>query len=182
MSEIENNTTSSGTEEDLQQVMKYKSIFEDAVNNNDLDLIKPHLAPEFSIVMYTDREFTDFEKFKTQWEISRNQLLKGGSYKMSLIPEDREFYGDTALSRGNSNNTLITGSGAKYEFSAHWSAFFKKNQNGEFKLVRAHVSTDPFKNPIVMGEVKKGVIKIGAAAFVTGLIICLILFWALGRI
>ncbi len=44
-----------------------KAVWEKAVKENNLDLIQPHLAAKFSIVTFTNKEFTDFAVFKAQW-------------------------------------------------------------------------------------------------------------------
>ena len=50
--------------------------FEKAINENDLTLIKPHFDDDYSVVTYTDTEFTDFEVFQTAWQKSREKFLE----------------------------------------------------------------------------------------------------------
>ena len=56
-----------------------KAVFEEAVNKNQMELIRPYLDKDFSVVTFTDREFTDFDKFIAQWAKTREQILKGGT-------------------------------------------------------------------------------------------------------
>jgi ketosteroid isomerase-like protein len=149
-------------------------VFQDAVAQNDMERIRPYLATNFSIVTFTDREFTDFEAFKTQWQKTRNAMLgKGGSYQVDLNPEYSVLMGDNALCRGNAKNVLVDGKGNKFEFTAHWSVVCQK-QDGQWKIVRGHNSLDPFRNPMLKHTVKRVVFQIGAAAFFVGLTIGLL--------
>ncbi|MGD9127988.1 MAG: hypothetical protein PVH19_11475, partial [Planctomycetia bacterium] len=34
-----------------------KTVFEDAANNNDIEKLRPYIAPEFSVVTFTDSSF-----------------------------------------------------------------------------------------------------------------------------
>ena len=53
-------------EADHEALRGLRKVAEEAINNNKLELLKPHLDDPFSIVTYTDREFTDFDTFQAQ--------------------------------------------------------------------------------------------------------------------
>jgi ketosteroid isomerase-like protein len=159
---------------------EYKALFEKAASENQLDLLKPLLHEPFSVVTYTDREFTDFEAFKARWQKTRDEIVGNGSYKVTLRPERSLIYGDMAISRGDSDNVLVTGAGHEYHFTSHWTAVFRK-QDGQWKIVRVHSSLDPFGNPMVVGEVKRRMLQIGIAAAVVGLLVGGIVAYALTR-
>ena len=103
-------------EADHEALRKLKAVAEEAINNNQLDLLKPYLDDNFTVVTYTDREFTDFEVFKDRWQQTRDELL----------PERSLIMGDIAVARGDSENVLVTGGGRKYRFPAKWSAVCRK--------------------------------------------------------
>ena len=78
-----------------------RRIAENAINRNDLDTIRPYLAPEFSIVTFTDREFTDFDAFKTQWAKTRRKMLgERGSFKVDLDPDEVQAVCDKLATQG----------------------------------------------------------------------------------
>ena len=156
-------------ESDHEALRKLRDVFQEAAARNDMDLMKPYLAPEFSIVTFTDKEFTDFETFKAQWQATRKAMLgQSGSYKVELDPERSLIMGDFALCRGNSRNVMVNDSGRKFVFTAHWTVICRKI-DGNWKIVRGHNSLDPFRNPMLTYGVKKIVIQTGVIAFLVGL-------------
>jgi ketosteroid isomerase-like protein len=158
-----------------------RQVVEKAVNSNDLDLIQPYLTPDFSIVTFTDREFTDFDAFKTQWGKTRRKMLgERGTFKVDLDPELSVIKGDIALCRGNARNAMRDNGGNVFEFTSHWTATCQK-VDGKWLVVRAHNSTDPFNNPIVMHEVRKLVIESVAAAMLLGLVLGAGIMWGRHR-
>src|SRR5690348_7349555 len=98
-------------EADHNALRRMRAVFEEAVNKNQLDLLKPYLDEQFTVVTYTDLEFSDFEVFKMAWQKRRDELLAGGSYSVKLEPELSDLRGDIAIARGNSKNVLVNGSG-----------------------------------------------------------------------
>ena len=168
-------------EADHQALREFKVLFEQAASENNLDVLKPYLHEPFSVVTYTDREFTDFEAFKARWQKTRDEVVGTGSYKVTLLPERSEIYGDIAVARGDSENTLITGAGSEYHFTSHWTAVFRK-VDGQWKVVRVHSSIDPFGNPMVVGQVWRYVTQTGIAAGLGGLLVGgLVAYLLLGR-
>lgn len=164
-----------------QALREFKVIFEQAASENKLDLLKPHLHEPFSVVTYTDREFTDFEAFKARWQKTRDEVVGKGSYKVTLLPELSEIYGDMAIARGDSKNVLVTGAGKEYHFTSHWTAVFRK-VDGQWKVVRVHSSLDPFGNPLVVAEAWRKVLQVGLAAAVGGLVVgWLLAYFVVGR-
>jgi ketosteroid isomerase-like protein len=153
-----------------QELLELKREYERIVKDNDLDALRPYLDDQFSIVTFTDREFTDFEAFKARWNKTREEILKGGSYTLELMPERSRFIGDLAIARGNSKNVVVTGAGQRHEFQSHWTVICRKTA-GQWKILRAHSSIDPFNNPVLRAGVKKVVIGVCAASLVVGLVL-----------
>jgi hypothetical protein len=73
-------------EADHDALRRIRVVAEEAINTNNLDLLKPYLAEGFTIVTYTDREFSDFTAFKERWQKTRDELLAGGSYTTERCP------------------------------------------------------------------------------------------------
>lgn len=167
-------------EADHAALREYKALFEKAASENQLDLLKPLLHEPFSVVTYTDREFTDFEAFKARWQKTREEIVGNGSYKVTLRPERSLIYGELAIARGDSDNVLVTSAGNEYRFTSHWTAVFRK-QDGQWKIVRVHSSLDPFGNPMIIGEVKRRMLQAGIAAAVGGLLVGSVVIYLLTR-
>jgi len=167
-------------EADHAALREFKTLFEKAASENQLDLFKPYLHEPFSVVTYTNREFTDFEAFKARWQKTRDEVVGNGSYQVTLLPERSEIFGDIAVARGDSKNVLVTTNANKYEFSSRWTAVFRK-QDGQWKVVRVHSSIDPFGNPMIVGEVKRKMLQSGLAAGVGGLLVGAVVAYLLAR-
>jgi ketosteroid isomerase-like protein len=157
-------------EADHQALREMKAVFEKAASENNLDLLKPYVPAEFSAVTYTDREFTDFEAFKTRWQKTRDEIVGTGSYKVTLKPERSKIYGDIAIARGDSDNVLVNSAGKKFEFTSHWTAVCRKI-DGQWKIERVHSSLDPFGNPMLVDGVKGKITQYASLAGVGGLVI-----------
>jgi ketosteroid isomerase-like protein len=155
---------------DHEALRELRALFEKAASENQLDLLKPYLDQPFSVVTFTDREFTDFNVFKAQWQKTRDRLLAGGSYSVKLHPELSRLHGDVALCKGSSDNVLKTGAGREYKFNSNWTAVCRK-VDGKWKIVRAHSSLDPFGNPMVLAGATDAVIKGVAIAGICGLVL-----------
>ena len=159
-----------------------RRIAENAINRNDLDTIRPYLAPEFSIVTFTDREFTDFDSFETQWAKTRSKMLgERGSFKVDLDPELSVIKGDIALCRGNAKNTLVDDSGKVFEFTSHWTATCQK-VGGKWLIERAHNSLEPFHNPILEHAVRGLLVKSAGATGLIGLLLGAAMVWVRYRL
>src|SRR5262245_25805552 len=159
-----------GDEADHAALRQFKALFEKAVNENQLELMRPHLDQPFSVVTYTDREFSDFDAFKARWQQTRQELLAGGRYTLTLEPDRSQIFGDIAIAHGNSDNLLVTGAGEEHRFSSHWTVVFRK-VDGQWKITRAHNSLNPFDNPMLRAGVRKIVIRFAIGAFVLGAIL-----------
>lgn len=157
-------------EADHEALRQLKAVFEQAVNQNQLDLLKPYMDQGFSVVTYTDKEFTDFEQFKQQWQKTRDRLLGGGTYSIRLLPERSQILGDIAITRGDSENVMVTGRGKTFKFTAHWTAICRKS-DGQWKILRGHNSLNPFSNQMLTDGVRKACITASSAALVLGLVL-----------
>lgn len=159
-----------GTEEDHNALRELKALYEKSVNTNNMELLRPVMADKFSVITFTGREFTDFGTFKTQWAKTREKMLgETGSFSVELIPQRSRIFGDTAITFGSSNNTMVTGDGDKFEFPVSWTAACRKI-DGEWKIVRAHGSISPFDNPMLKSKVRSYILYTAVAGALAGLI------------
>jgi hypothetical protein len=159
-----------GVEADHQALRELKAVFEKAASENNLDLLRPHVNENFSAVTYTDREFTDFDAFKARWQKTRDEIVGDGSYKVTLLPERSEIYGDFVIARGDSENVLVNGAGKEFRFTSHWTAVCR-NIDDEWKIVRAHSSLDPFGNPMLVDGVTNKIWQTAIVAALVGLVV-----------
>jgi ketosteroid isomerase-like protein len=156
--------------EDHEALRELRRVYEKAANENNLDLLKPYLHKDFSVVMMSNREFRDFESLKKQWQITRDKFVGDGVYEMRLEPELSTILGDIAIARGDSTNRIVTGAGKELSFDAKWTAICIK-EGGRWKILRGHGSLDPFGNEFVRSAVKGLVLKVAAGALIAGLVV-----------
>ena len=150
---------------------RLKTVFEEAADTNNMELLRPFVADGFSVVTFTDSSFDDFDTFKARWEASRKTMLGGGSYTVELVPDRSLLLGNgLALAKGNSRNLIVTGDGEEFRYSAHWTALCRK-EGETWKILRVHCSLDPFGNPMVTAGFRKLAIKVGACVLVVGLLL-----------
>jgi len=156
------------------ELRSLQAIFEKAVQDNDIEVMRQHVAPDFSFVSFTDRSFSDFDAFVKQWKITRAEMVGAGSFSTQLNPEPALFIDDIAVCLGNSSNQMHDIKNNDYEFTSHWTVVFQRINN-EWKVLRAHNSLDPFANPMLKHGVKKVLIKFGSLGVLAGALLCFLL-------
>jgi len=163
-------------DEDREKLRLIQTVFEGAVKNNTIDDLKPYADPEFSFVSFTDRSFSNFDTFSKQWSRTRDEMVGAGSFSTKLDPVPSLFVGDVAVCSGNSLNNMVNNKGVAYEFTSHWTVVFKRRA-GEWKILRAHNSLNPFSNPMLKHAVKNTILKTSLLAFILGGAICSLLIY-----
>jgi ketosteroid isomerase-like protein len=166
-------------ESDRAALHAVRRLFEQAVEQNTLEDLGPHLDPEFSTVSFTDTAFNDFASFNKQWKASRQTMVGSGSFTTTLTPEPTVFVGDVAVCKGDSDNTMVDSKGRLFKFTSHWTVVFKRADN-QWKILRSHSSLDPFRNPVVVHYAKRTALVSSLLAFVVGGVACsLATYWLL---
>jgi ketosteroid isomerase-like protein len=165
----------SAQEEDKQALRDLKAVYEKAIATKDLDLLKPHLASDFTAVMITADEVKDYEGIKAYWKKVVDFIGEDGTYTVSVEPDDTIFQGDTAIAKGIAKEHVVR-KGKAIDLVTKWTAIARKEE-GKWKLVRIQATIDPVGNPII-GVLNKGKLWItGGISAVVGLL----LGWFVGR-
>ena len=160
--------------EEREKLRSIQAVFEKAVENNTIEDLKPYTDPEFSFVSFTDRSFNDFDSFSRQWCETRKELVGSGSFSTQLDPEPSLFFDDIAVCYGNSINKMVNNKGNEFDFTSHWTVIFKR-KDGEWKVLRAHNSLNPFSNPMLIHAVKSKLTLSSLVAFTLGGALCSLL-------
>jgi len=148
---------------------KLKTIYEDAINTGDLDKFAPYLAKDFSAVLATSDEVKNLEELKGFWKNIRQKIGPGGTYAGTLDPDRSQLFGDIAVAHGRANEQVRTSSGQEIRFQTHWTAVFHK-EDGQWKVIRAEATMDPFSNPLITEEAKQIKKVFGGGGLIIGLI------------
>lgn len=162
----------SAQEEDKQALRDLKAVYEKAIATKDLDLIKPHLASDFSAVMITADEVKDYDGIKAYWKKVEEFIGKDGTYTVSIVPDDTLFEGNIAIAKGIAKEKVVR-KGKNIEILTKWTAIARKEE-GNWKLVRIQATIDPVKNPIVTALGKARLWITGTVAAIAGLLIGLL--------
>jgi membrane-associated phospholipid phosphatase len=134
-------------EADHEALRKLRRVYEQAVAEDRVDLLAPHLDPEFSGVMLTGELVVGYEGMKAYWKKLKDLMGPGGKYTVTLEPDLSTLFGDVALAKGTTNDVVVTDRG-DYRFKSQWTAVCRR-VGGEWKILRVQGSMDPVGNPFV---------------------------------
>ncbi|QTN32289.1 nuclear transport factor 2 family protein [Akkermansiaceae bacterium] len=160
-------------EADKQALRDLKAIYERAIAEKDLELIKPHLAADFTAVMITADEVKDYDGIKAYWAKVEEFIGEDGTYTVSVEPDDTIFDGNIAIAKGIAKEQVVRG-GKNIDLTSKWTAIARK-EGETWKLVRIQASIDPVNNPIITALNKGKLWVTGGVAGVVGLVIGLLL-------
>lgn len=162
-------------EEDKQALRDLKAVYEKAIATKDLDLIKPHLASDFTAVMITADEVKDYDGIKAYWKKVEEFIGEDGTYTVSIEPDDTIFEENIAIAKGIAKEKVVR-KGKTIDLVTKWTAIARKEE-GKWKLVRIQATIDPVNNPIVTALNKGKLWLTGGITAAVGLLIG----WLLGR-
>jgi ketosteroid isomerase-like protein len=157
-------------EADHQALRELRPIYEQAVRENRIELLQPHLAADFHGVMVTGRTVNSFADLQQYWRDIQNLIGTGGSYTTTLNPERSIIVGDVALARGTTSDVVRTSSGDEFNFTTSWSATLQRDGNA-WKIRYVQGTMDPIANPFVQTFSRRAVLRSGGASLLAGLIV-----------
>jgi ketosteroid isomerase-like protein len=157
------------SEEDKQVLRNLRGVYEQAIASGNVTALKPHLASDFSAVMITADEVKGFEGIEAYWKKVEEFLGKGGSYQVTLDPDETIFEGNVAIAKGRAKEHVVRG-GKTIEFTSLWTAVARK-EGAEWKIVRIQASINPVENPIINALQGYKMWLIGAGALFGGLVV-----------
>lgn len=157
-------------EADHEALRQVRALYEKAINEDQLDLMRPHVAEPLYGVMITSKRVSSVDEMKQYWAAMKKLMGPGSTYKVKVEPERSVFMGDFALARGTTADVVTTGDGKTYRFGTNWTAVLRRD-GGVWKLVQVQGSMDPVNNEFVRTFMREAITKSAAAAGVAGLII-----------
>jgi len=159
----------SANEQDKDALRNLRSVYEKAIAERNLELLKPHLAPDFTAVMITADEITGYDGILGYWKKVEDFLGEDGTYQVSIDPDDTIFEGNIAIAKGRAKEQVVR-SGKHLDFTSKWTAIARK-EGDAWKVVRIQASIDPIENPIITALQGYQQWLIGLVALLGGLII-----------
>jgi ketosteroid isomerase-like protein len=156
---------------DRQALLALKAIYEEAMRENQLALLEPHLAPEFSGVMVTGEAVKGFPALDQYWQDIQKLMGEGGHYTVTVTEDGPALLaGNLAIASGTTEDEVVTGAGKKFRFASQWTAIAQK-RGGEWKILRIHASMNPISNEFIEAKITTVIMITGGIAAVGGLIL-----------
>lgn len=155
-------------------------MYERAVNEDRLDLLKPYFATPFYGVMITSKRVSTLDEMKQYWTEMKNLMGAGGSYHVDVIPDRSILMGDFALARGITHDIVTTSEGKTFRFVTNWTAVLHK-EAGTWKVIQVQGSMDPIHNPFVMNAIRVVAIRIAVILALVGVLLGIVIGWFFGR-
>ena len=163
-----------GTEEDKQALRDLAAIYETAIAEDDLARLEQHLAEGFTSAMVTGERVEGFAGLEDYWEGLKELIGEGGSYRVTLEPEDTDFRNGVAVAKGNATERVTLSSGSEITFPSQWTAVCIQ-EDGAWKLLRAQGTMNPVENPFIARAFKVTAITAGGIAGIAGILVGLLI-------
>lgn len=157
-------------EADHEALRGLRAIYEQAIRENSIELIQPHLHGDFHGVMVTGRAVNSFADLQQYWSDIRGLMGEGGTYTTALKPELSVLVGDIALARGTTDDVVRTGDGDEFRFTTLWSATLQR-EGGAWKIRYVQGTMDPVGNPFVQEFARRAVVRTAAMGILAGIIV-----------
>jgi ketosteroid isomerase-like protein len=164
---------------DHEALRTLRRAYEQAVNEQRLDLLAPHLHPEFTGVMVTGETVVGIEGMRRYWARIQELMGPGGRYTVTVEPDLSRLMGDVALSTGTTKDVVRTDRG-EYHFGSAWTAVSRK-VDGQWKVLRVQGSMDPVTNPFVKTFLKRTALTSGGGGAAAGILLGLAGGWVAAR-
>jgi hypothetical protein len=152
------------------KIRELKSVYEDAVSSNQIENLQPHVARGFHGILVTGAEARSFEDLIERNREIHDLIGSEGTYHVKLNYEPGRMFGHVAIVGGTAEETVVTGSGKRFEFVSRWLANLIK-EDGAWKLYRFQSTLDPVNNVFVHDTVKSTGLLFGAGGLAIGVLL-----------
>jgi hypothetical protein len=161
---------SAAEEAEWVKIRNIKAIYEDAVNTYPLEKLKTYVAKNLHGVMVNGREARSYDDLVKIVADLRALIGDGGSYHVKVNYEPGTMFGDLAVANGTAEESIVTGSGRRFETTSTWLVNLIK-EDGDWKLYRVQATMDPVNNVFVRDTVKYASILFGGGGVLVGAIL-----------
>lgn len=164
--------------QDRQVLLSMLGDIEKAINNRDMSAALNHLSDQV-IITYQDATVT---QGKAQAQAYFDRMMKGADaivkefHSKATVGAPAVFSADTAVAYGTTDDTFVLAKGLEFTLHGNWSTTMQK-QNGEWKVLSIHFSSNLFDNPLINNAKRMNWIMGGG-----GILLGALLMWLLGRL
>lgn len=170
---------SADDEADHEALRKLRGLYERAVAEDNVELLVPHLDPQFTAVMLTGELVVGADGMRAYWTKIKDLMGPGGKYTVTVEPDLSTLLGDVALAKGTTNDVVVTNQG-DYRFRSQWTAVLRR-VDGQWKVLRIQGSMDPVGNPFVKKALATSAMWSGGGGVGLGSVAGLLVGLFLGR-
>jgi hypothetical protein len=149
------------------KIRELKALYEEAVSGNQVEKLRPYVASNFHGVLVNGREARSFDELLKRNQEIRELIGAGGSYTVKIKYEPGSMFGNAAMAHGTAAESVVTGSGKRFDFVSSWLAALVK-EDGRWKLYRIQATLDPVDNVFVHDTVRYTRILFGGGALLVG--------------
>jgi ketosteroid isomerase-like protein len=122
--------------------------------------------------MVTGEEVKGLEGLESYWKKIQDLIGAGGSYHVTVNVDKTDFYGDAAISRGNTEDVVRLASGKELPFSSRWTAVCRQ-EDGAWKVIRMQAAMNPVDNVFISLKTRRDKLLFGIGGLVAGAILAL---------
>ena len=160
---------------DRQQLRQLMAEVEGAINEQNIDRMLTQFAADATVTWLNaevSRGKADIKAYYQRMVGGEQAILKKYLTKAKL-GAPAKFFGDIAVADGTMADEFFPWKRAVFKFDSNWSATLAKQNNGQWKLVSLHLSSNVFNNPL-LDEYQQTLWYVGAGAVVGGLLVGLL--------
>ncbi len=161
-------------EADHNALRAIKAAYEAAVNAGDPARLAPHLATNATAIMVTGEAIAGLAELENYWRKIKQLIGPGGSYHFTANVERTDLYGDLAVSRGTTDDTVRLPGGRELKFNSHWTAVCHREPGG-WKILRLQATLDPVDNVFVRTKLATNRATWGAGGALASTLLTLLL-------
>ena len=146
-----------------------------AIARSEFDAIVPYLHPNVVFTPMNGEVSRGPQAIRAYFD----KMLKGPDAIVKGIRLDVEvdrladFYGDTAVAFGSSNDQYTLNSGMDFKIQTRWTAALVR-ENGRWLITALHSSANAFDNPILEKARQLAMLQWGVGGLVAGALIAVI--------
>jgi uncharacterized protein (TIGR02246 family) len=153
-----------------------------AIARSDFEAILPYLHPNVVFTAMNGEVSRGPQAIRAYFD----KMLKGPDAIVKSIrlgvEVDRlaDFYGDTALAFGSSNDQYALSNGMDFQVQTRWTAALVR-ENGRWLITAFHSSANAFDNPILQKARQVAMLQWGGIGIAAGALIGVLVGRAVGR-
>jgi ketosteroid isomerase-like protein len=145
--------TDTGTEADHAQLRQLLQKTQEAVNNDQPELLDPYLYKDYVITVMNQEVVTrekPLQQLFHEWFKKPDAILKSMHIEPEATIRTNIYDGRFGVCYGTSVDTFELSDGRRFTFDSKWTATMIK-EGDQWKLVALHVGVDPIENPLING-------------------------------